>query len=697
MASLLGDRPTKETTETTETTETPMDPAQLKLDAEMAEKQAMGPLISRVHSQLDEAETSRLTVENQWIKNLQAYRGVDSSQIGKNDTKSEFRGSEEHKPYIRTTTVKTRAAYAQIMESIMQNSRFPLMIESTPVSSGAPNIAVNDPSSPESQEDFGIGYEGDGRQLAQGATSDNISWKESDPLYGNLKKGHDKSGGQFAQLSPASRGAEKMTKMIQDQLEESNAHTELRKSVFEACLLGSGLMKGVFTEEKVIHKWSEGKYTPDSVKYPKVRSTSLWDLYIDPNAIEFEDAEWVVERHRKTAKQMRDYIGKPGFRADAVQKAVDSGANYVNKSFEHIVREEEAIMNKGRLWEVLEYWGYVSREEAISAGLPIDGNAAQIQVNLWICGNEILRIETNPFLPQRIPYFMFNYESDAYNVYGTGVPETMEDSQKMMNGFARLAVDNLALAGNMVFDIDETMLVAGQDYDIHPGKVFRRQGGQAGSAVTGIKFPSTANENLQMMDTFRRQADEATGIPSVSHGQTGVSGVGRTSSGLNMILENASLNIKTVIRNLDDDLLQPLGRMLFYWNNQFNAENIPTGDYDCIATGIRSYTKNEIKVQRLQTLLQLSQNPALAPMVKLPYLIRELVKGMDLDPEEVINDMDEAKIYAEIIGMAGGVSAQSKQANAAQNPEGPTGTSGNTGNTEGAGNTEGVNGQVPSV
>jgi hypothetical protein len=692
MASLLGKKPEK----TEEVLETPMNEQDAALQAEMEETMRMAPLVARVREQLSQADTSRYTAENQWIKNLQAYRGVDDNSASKNGEKAEFRSSEEHKPYIRTTTVKTRAAYAQIMESLLQNSRFPLMIESTPVSSGAPNQAVNDPNAPESQADFGIGFAGDGREMQPGATQEAMSWKDSDPLYGNLKEGHDKSGGQFAQLSPASRSAEQMTKLIQDQLEESNANTELRRSVFEACLLGSGLMKGVFTEEKTIHRWVEGVYSPEKIKQPKVRFCSLWDLYVDPNAMDFCDAEWVVERHRKTAKQMRDLMPVDGFRADKVQQCIDAGANYTNMHFEHIVREEEAIMNEGKLWEVLEYWGYISKEEALAAGLPLDGDAPQVQVNLWICGNEILRIATNPFLPQKIPYFMFNYEEDAYNLYGTGVPETMEDAQKMMNGFARLAVDNLALAGNMVFDVDESMLVAGQDYDIYPGKVFRRQGGQAGNAVTGIKFPSTANENLQMMDTFRRQADEATGIPSVSHGQTGVSGVGRTSSGLNMILENASLNIKTTIRNLDDDLLQPLGRMLFYWNNQYNADKVPAGDFDCIATGIRSYTKNEIKVQRLQTLLQLTQNPALAPMVKLPYIIRELVKGMDLDPEEVINDMDEAKIYAEIIGMAGGVSSQSNQANAAQQAGDPA-TSNATANTEGAGNPGGINGQESSV
>ena len=688
MPSLLGDKPTEVTIEV------PMNEQDAATQAEITEAMKMGPLVARIRESLNQADTSRFTAENQWIKNLLAYRGVDSSEAGKNDTQAEFRSSEQHKPFIRTTTIKTRAAYAQIMESLLQNSRFPLMIESTPVSSGAPDIAVNDPNAPESQEDFGIGYEGDGREMAPGATADNMLWKESDPMYANMKAGHDRSGGQFAQLSPAARSAEKMTKLIQDQLEESNASTELRKAVFEACLLGSGIMKGVFTEEKISHRWVDGEYTPEITKQPKVRATSLWDLYIDPNAMCLEDAEWVVERHRMTLKQMRDLGGKQGFRKDKILKCINSGANYVNMRFESVVREDEAIMNEGKLWEVLEYWGYISKEEALAADLPIDGDAEQIQVNIWICGNEILRIATNPFLPQRIPYFMFNYEEDAYNLYGTGVPETMEDSQRMMNGFARLAVDNLALAGNMVFDVDETMLVAGQNYDIYPGKVFRRQGGQAGAAVQGIKFPSTANENLQMMDTFRRQADEATGIPSVSHGQTGVSGVGRTSSGLNMILENASLNIKTTIRNMDDDLLQPLGRMLFYWNNQYNSDKVPAGDFDCVATGIRSYTKQEIKVQRLQTLLQLSQNPALAPLVKLPYLIRELVKGMDLDPEEVINDMDEAMIYAQIIGAAGGM-----QGGSAQGPSetGDPATSNATANTEGAGNPGGINGQEPSA
>ena len=45
---------------------------------------------------------------------------------------------------------------------------------------------------------------------------------------------------------------------------------------------------------------------------------------------------------------------------------------------------------------------------------------------------------------------------NPYQFFGVGIPENMDDAQTIMNGHARMAIDNLALAGNLVFDIDET-------------------------------------------------------------------------------------------------------------------------------------------------------------------------------------------------------------------------------------------------
>ena len=219
-----------------------------------------------------------------------------------------------------------------------------------------------------------------------------------------------------------------------------------------------------------------------------------------------------------------------------------------------------------------------------------------------------------------------------------------------------MAIDNLALSGSLVFDVDESALVGGQSMEIYPGKVFRRQAGVPGTAINGLKFPNTSTENMMMFDKFRQLADEQTGIPSYSHGMTGVQSMTRTASGMSMLLGAASLNIKTVIKNLDDFLLKPLGEAYFQWNMQFLESKLNvTGDLEVRATGTNSLMQKEVRSQRLTMFLQTAQNPAIAPFIKINKLISELAHSLDLDPDELLNDPEEAALMAQIIGMQNNV------------------------------------------
>jgi hypothetical protein len=184
---------------------------------------------------------------------------------------------------------------------------------------------------------------------------------------------------------------------------------------------------------------------------------------------------------------------------------------------------------------------------------------------------------------------------------------------------------------------------------VYPGKVFRRQGGAPGQAIFGIKYPNVSNENMQMFDKARQLADESTGLPSFSHGQTGVTGVGRTSSGISMLMSAANGSIKTVIKNIDDYLLAPLGKALFHFNMQFDFDKEIVGDLEVKARGTESLMANEVRSQRLMQFLGIVQNPMLAPFAKVDYIIREIAKSMDLDPDKVTNSLADAAIQAEIM------------------------------------------------
>jgi hypothetical protein len=347
----------------------------------------------------------------------------------------------------------------------------------------------------------------------------------------------------------------------------------------------------------------------------------------------------------------------PYFNEDAIRDCLREGPNYIEKGFEDQLKDQMSSPDESGSsnFEVLEYWGIMDAEYAREVGIDLDeeiDDLDEVQINAWVCGNMLLRAVVNPFSPYRIPYHAFPYEKNPYNFFGIGVAENMDDSQQIMNGHARMAIDNLALAGSLVFDVDESALVGGQTMEVYPGKIFRRQAGMPGQSIYGLKFPNTAPENMMMFDRFRQLADEQTGIPSYSHGQTGVQSMTRTASGMSMLLGAASLNIKTVVKNLDDFLLRPLGEAYFQWNMQFLEGKLGVkGDLEVKATGTNSLMQKEVRSQRLTTFLQSVQNPAIAPFVKISKLISELAYTLDLDPDEVLNDPEEAAIMAQIIGM----------------------------------------------
>ena len=483
--------------------------------------------------------------------------------------------------------------------------------------------------------------------------------------YENLNFEEGPSSTGTPQIEPAQMAAEAMQKLIHDQLEESKAITVLRHVFFEMALLGTGILKGPFTDSKTYNSYDtsedeEGNVTKVQVSktksVPSIEAVSCWDFYPDPNATSIHDCDYVIQRHSFNKQQLEDLAEKPMFNAEAIQECLEMGPNYQARGFESSLydRENVTTIYKNR-YEVLEYWGTIDKKTADECGVNYQRDSEVVHVNVWICGGKVLRMVENPFTPKRIPYLVCPYELNPYQFFGVGIPENMEDSQMVMNGHARMAIDNLALAGNLVFDVDETMLVPGQDMKVFPGKIFRRQSGQTGQAVHGVKFPNTAQENLQMFDKFRQLADESTGIPSYSHGTTGVQSTTRTASGMSMLMGAAALSIKTVIKNIDDYLLKPLGESLYHWNMQFNEEspNIK-GDLEVKAQGTSSLMQKEVRSQRLITFMQTASNPALAPFVRWHTCLREIAKSLDIDPDQLINDPEKAAIYAQIMGMANG-------------------------------------------
>ena len=618
-------------------------------------------VVSFVKERYKRSEDSRYADEQRWLKAYRNYRGLYGSDV-------QFTDTEKSRVFVKVTKTKTLAAYGQIVDVLFGNNKFPLSVSPSVLPDGvAESVHINiDPRAETATSALSAAMsspapkpyliDGD-TELQPGETLIDLQARlagmedKLEPVSEKIIEG-DGTTATTVTFHPAMVAAKKMEKKIHDQLQESGATTHLRSMAFEMALLGTGVMKGAFAVDKEYPNWNEdGQYDPIVRTVPECDHVSIWDFYPDPEAKDMNEAEYVVQRHKMSRTQLRKLKTRPYFMEDGIQNAIDKGPDYTQKYWEMTMEDDDTQPTSER-WEVLEFWGYVDTKLLEEHGVDIPSELSdldEVNCNVWVSNGEVLRFVLNPFKPTRIPYYAVPYEHNPYSFFGVGIAENMDDTQTLMNGFMRMAIDNAAMSGNLIIEVDETNLVPGQDLSVYPGKVFRRQGGAPGQAIFGTKFPNVAQENMQLFDKARVLADESTGFPSFAHGQTGVQGVGRTASGISMLMSAANGSIRTVVKNVDDYLIRPLGKAFFAFNMQFDFDEDIKGDLEVHASGTESLMANEVRSQRLMQFLQVAQNPVLAPFAKMDYIIREIAKSMDLDPDKVTNSIADAAIQAEIL------------------------------------------------
>lgn len=650
-----------------------------EVEQRLKEEEARFNLVNFITSRKTESENARDPKERIWIKNFLSYRGLYNSEQRARIEKQRQRDPYASDFYIKITKTKTIAAYNQLQEILLANNKFPIQVKETPVPEGTEEyvhmmdgnieaaLATTGESVPDN-EYAAIGYEGDGREVPPGADSQTLLRG----LYNKLKQFTREEGGtrvakpgpspdknQFPQFSPAKEAARKLDTLMQDQLVEGNALKSLRNALLEQCILGTGILKGPFNYHETVHRYEQDPdtkkitYKPYIKRTPRFQFVSCWNFYPDPEATSIEDADYVIERHLMSKHKVRDLRNQPFFDEDAIREVIESNPTYHREEWEDLIQDSNEQVNQDGRYEIFEYWGWIDKELLDTLGIFYEDEdivLGQVQINAWCTHNRLLRVVVNPFIPARIPYHAAPYEELPYEIWGVGIPENMEDTQSLMNAHMRMAIDNLRLAGNVIFEVNENMLVPGQDMTVYPGKIFRKQGGAPGQALFSHSFNDTSGSHMVMFKEARQLADEATSLPSFMHGQTGVTGIGRSTGGISMLMSAAASSIKGVIRNIDNDLLKPLGDALFQWNMQFNEEDVEIrGDVKIVAKGTSSLMQKEVLTQRYMTLLQIGSNPAVAPFVNIPNVLKKIAIAMELDENEVVNDVDQAKLFAEVL------------------------------------------------
>ena len=626
------------------------------------QEQEIMSLGSRLSDVFTEYKDSRKETENEWLSDLRQFQGLYEPDVLARLNESGARS----KVFVGLTRTKVMAAYSRIVDLLFQHGDSFFGIEPTPI----PQL---DPLKMMQLREMAVS------QVI--AASGMMPEENEDLIVARLQELEE----EFLEVEKdiAQTAADQMKIEIHDQLVESNAEQKLKEAILESCIFGSGAIKAGTVRIDRVQSYSRMEdpmtggmgFALSQIEkaMPEVESVSIFDLYPDPYCTNLDDCEGLFRRHVLTRSQLRDLADRPGFDADMIRYLIKNNrqGNHTEEEHERTRRRIAGInehAESSNRFEVIEYWGEIDGHELEEHGveMPEDADLSEyFSACVWFSGGKVIKVMLNPIMGYKIPYHIFPYEKSPHQFWGTGVPRMMRDSQVTMNAATRIWIDNLALSSGPMMEVNTDLLAAGEDpTDIHPWRVFLREGGDGSMPAVRFYQPiANANGLNQIVELFRRFADETTSLPSYTHGEQTRS-LNKTATGISMLMGAANVALKSTIKNIDDFLLEPMIEALFHFNMEFGTNEKAKGDLKIIPRGSTALVQKEVQSQRLLQFLSLVSNPMDAAMIDRTQLLRDIAQSLDIDPDEVIKSEErlqaEQALQAQALAGAsqGGVMAQ---------------------------------------
>ena len=653
-------------------------------DASEEELEELASLGSILKSKYTEYKDARDDIEDDWIEDLRAFMGqYDPDVLSKIQSKGD-----RSQVYVGLTRTKVLAAYSRITDLLFQPGQKFFSIEKTPLSK-QPLVEQ------ELAERAALEIQQAAEQVGTAGIEELVMARLSE-LTEEIE-------------AETEQRVENTEEAILDQALENNLEGKMKDAIMEQVIFGTGAMKAGTLRIEKDHKWIKGDegfnliYEENAM--PEMEAVSIFDLYPDPHATSVDDMRDIFRRHiisRTEFNALKDY---PGFNVDLINECIEMNPEGNHDEAQHEVdRRNIANVNDSNTntekFEVLEYWGSLNGHDLEDAGVEFgedDDLSMEYDANIWMVSGKVIKAQLNPLPGGIIPYFIFPYEKNPHAFWGTGVPRMMRDSQATMNAATRIYLDNVALSSGPMVEVNTDIMASGEDpTELYPWRVFLREGGDGNQPMVRFYQPQSNSPALvSVIELFRRFADETTALPSYTHGQT-QSSLNRTATGISILMSNANIVLKSVIKNIDDFLTKPMIRSLYDWNMTWNENENVKSDMRIVAKGSTALIQKEVQSQRLLQFLSLINNPLDAQMINREKLLTDIAKSLDIDPDEVIKTdkemMDEQALQQAILA-----SQQGGEANQVPNGEGVVGPDARNGvPTPGGAGPVGNNGQLPT-
>lgn len=449
-----------------------------------------------------------------------------------------------------------------------------------------------------------------------------------------------------------------MEHKMEDQMQEGGFLAALDQVIDDMTMFPTAFLKGPVVRKKPKLKWTEvgqGSYEPvvEDAFVTEWERVDPFNIYPAPWARSVNDA-WLIERHQLSRTDLEELIGVEGYSEDAIRSVLDEVGR--GGLHEWLMVDAQRNAAEGRLdssaagtsdlIDAVQFWGKVSGKDLVDWGMDassVKDQAKHYEAEVWLIGSHVIKAALNRDPVKRRPYFATGYERVPGCFWHNSLFSIIEDCQDMCNAAARSLANNMGIASGPQVWVNVDRLPAGEDItQLYPWKIHQTTSDPMGGTQAPIGFfqpSSNAPELMAVFDKFSLLADEVSGIPRYMTGTEGTPGAGRTASGLSMMIGNASKTIKSVVSNVDVNLIEPAVTFQYHWNMRYADEPDLKGDVSVVARGAMSLTTKESAQVRRNEFLQATANPVDMQIVGMEgraYLLREAARSLDMDTDKIV-------------------------------------------------------------
>lgn len=604
-----------------------------------------------VSAQFDRARRHRddTGITESIIDSLRRYRGKYTA-----DERHKFDGIEI---YRGATAMLCRSAYNWLKDAYFSAMDKPWTLEPTPI-----------PDLPESmeeelQEAIQIRFSQIAEQLAQsqgvgaGVAPDKVK------VIASLR-----NTAMQMSFDAAAEGTKGMEKEIEDQLMEAGFRYILSQFLLDVVIYPYAVLKGPVIRHKEIPTWNKDKFSFKREARYYIERVDPINLYPSPDSTNTEDGEFVIEMIPTTRASLNEARKMKGFIDEAIDLVIYEQGNHSRRDSSVMMDDNEledldgvarsGMKTDGMMFDVYEYKGRLTGEQIIefvddsgeleeamrNPDTVVDTPWGEIdpyadyESTIRTCNGVTIMLRLNKDLP--VPhrgYYITSYSPIPGTYAGEGVPMIIADEQDELNMAARSRYFNAGMSAGPVAEVDMSRFPDQEaPENIQPWNVYAvttntMQGNNNAPAIKFTDIPNNSNALTAMMEEVWDKMHRISGIPPYMYGDA--KGAAQTLGAFSLQYAGATKGIKTVISNIDQDVVEKMITQMYYYNMVYNDDDTIKVDAAVNVRGSSGLIAQEQRQSRPLELLQ-ALGPVLAQLdpQKALALSNEVLTESGYDP-----------------------------------------------------------------